>query len=183
MTRHEYLDALCMHLSGLSQKEKQEILLDFQEHFSAGLAQGKTEDEISNDLGSPEFAAQQYLGEEKGTGAAPPVAPQPPHFGNAPIPPTPNRPAHLQGNPDKTLYTVLLVLILIFLALPGYPTAIAFFIAFFALLVGGIFTAIVSSSVPLGLLLVSIGGIFLSLGGLIFIGLTAALRACTRNMK
>jgi uncharacterized membrane protein len=48
------------HLSGFSVDDRNEILSDIDEHFSTGLSNGKTEDEISSSLGDPELLAKQY---------------------------------------------------------------------------------------------------------------------------
>lgn len=63
MTRQEYLDALKNALKSLSSKEIDEICSDFEEHFEIGLSQGKTEHEISAELGLPQTVADTYLSE------------------------------------------------------------------------------------------------------------------------
>lgn len=61
MNQDKFLSALNQHLNRLSQDERQDILQDFQEHFSNGLADGKTEEEISDSLGSPGQIAKEML--------------------------------------------------------------------------------------------------------------------------
>jgi len=60
MTKTEFMDALYMALSGVEEGARLEIMSDFEEHFTAGAAEGKTDDEISDELGSPEDIAAQF---------------------------------------------------------------------------------------------------------------------------
>lgn len=61
MTREEYIAALRNELGVLSESEVSDICADFEEHFSIGLSQGKTEHEISAELGDPISVADTYL--------------------------------------------------------------------------------------------------------------------------
>lgn len=61
MTKTEFLQALERELQKLKEDEREEILYDFEEHFAAGLAEGKKEDEIANDLGAPKMIAKELL--------------------------------------------------------------------------------------------------------------------------
>lgn len=63
MTREEYLATLKRELKTLGENELTEICGDFEEHFSIGLSQGKTEHEISAELGDPRNVAETYLSE------------------------------------------------------------------------------------------------------------------------
>ncbi len=77
MKKNEYLAQFHARLQGLPEHEKTEIILDFEEHFSAGLAKGKTEEEICEDLGDPVKNAAQYTGgvaSRTYKSAVPPVA-------------------------------------------------------------------------------------------------------------
>ncbi|MDZ5255118.1 DUF4097 family beta strand repeat-containing protein [Clostridium sp. LIBA-8841] len=60
MTKQEYLNELRRNLRGFSQEEIDDILYDYEEHFSIGLSSGKTEEEIAEDLGDPKDIAEQY---------------------------------------------------------------------------------------------------------------------------
>ncbi len=44
----------------LPEKDKRDILLDYEEHFLSGLTDGKTEEEIVKELGSPEEVAKEF---------------------------------------------------------------------------------------------------------------------------
>ena len=57
MTKKEYMRKLKRLLPG---KEQKDILLDYEEHFLTGLSEGKTEEEIASELGSPEEVAKEY---------------------------------------------------------------------------------------------------------------------------
>ena len=61
MTRQEYLSAIRKELSSLTESEVNDIVRDFDEHFEVGLSQGKTEHEISAELGDPVQVARTYF--------------------------------------------------------------------------------------------------------------------------
>jgi uncharacterized membrane protein len=61
MTRQEYIAALKRALRSIPESEVTDICGDFEEHFAIGLASGKTEHEISAELGDPSTVAQTYL--------------------------------------------------------------------------------------------------------------------------
>ena len=61
MTKAEFLQTLERELHKLNEHERKEILYDFEEHFAAGLAEGKTEDEIAKELGNPKMIAKEIL--------------------------------------------------------------------------------------------------------------------------
>jgi len=58
MTRNEYLNRLKSYLNYLPESEVREILLDYEEHFIIGKEKGKSEDEISKELGDPKEVAE-----------------------------------------------------------------------------------------------------------------------------
>lgn len=60
LTEKEYIDKLYVNLSNISEEEKRDILMDYEEHFHVGLERGLSEDEISKNLGSPEQIAKQF---------------------------------------------------------------------------------------------------------------------------
>lgn len=61
MTKIEFLQQLYNHLLPLSNTERDEIISDFEEHFSVGIEIGKTEEQICEELGNPYNCALQYL--------------------------------------------------------------------------------------------------------------------------
>ncbi|WP_164216964.1 DUF1700 domain-containing protein [Virgibacillus sp. YIM 98842] len=59
MNEKLFLQKLKAALQKLPEAEQDEILMDFEEHFSMGKEEGKTEEEISAALGSPEQIAKE----------------------------------------------------------------------------------------------------------------------------
>jgi uncharacterized membrane protein len=47
-------------LGNISYQQKKEILYDYEEHFSIGIENGKTEEEIADSLGNPQNIAKQF---------------------------------------------------------------------------------------------------------------------------
>lgn len=54
MNKSEYLAALQEALKDINQDSINEILTDYEEHFQAGIENGKTEEEICGELGAIE---------------------------------------------------------------------------------------------------------------------------------
>ena len=63
MTKNDFLNELSNRLEYLPPDEKNDIMLDYQEHFRAGEAEGLTEEDIIKRLGSPHSIAKQYTAE------------------------------------------------------------------------------------------------------------------------
>lgn len=61
MNRDDYLRQLRHNLYGLSEAEINDIILDYEEHFQIGLSKGKSEEEISSELGNPKDIAKNYI--------------------------------------------------------------------------------------------------------------------------
>lgn len=61
MNKRQFLDTLNASLKPLSSSERADILRDFEEHFNVGVAEGKSEPEISEGLGSPYKIAKETL--------------------------------------------------------------------------------------------------------------------------
>ncbi|WP_430786882.1 HAAS signaling domain-containing protein [Virgibacillus flavescens] len=59
MNSKQFINELESALKGLPDAERQDILRDFQEHFTMGLAEGKTEEQIASSLGSPQHIAKE----------------------------------------------------------------------------------------------------------------------------
>ncbi len=59
MNKYEFLQNLQRALPHLAPADQAEIVADFEEHFAAGQAAGKSEAEICEELGSPYDIAQQ----------------------------------------------------------------------------------------------------------------------------
>lgn len=65
MKRKEFLDLLRFYLSSLPKVVVDDIISDYYEHFDIGLKEGKSEEDISRDLGSPHDIAEEYLSNEQ----------------------------------------------------------------------------------------------------------------------
>jgi uncharacterized membrane protein len=60
MNKKEFLDTLRKNLSNLPNEEINDILYDYEEHFNVGLERGKSEYDISKELGNPIKLAKSY---------------------------------------------------------------------------------------------------------------------------
>ncbi|WP_053217171.1 HAAS signaling domain-containing protein [Virgibacillus senegalensis] len=63
MTKDMFLKEIDKRLKGLSNKEKEEILFDFEEHIDAALLEGRDEREIVEGLGNPAAIARELTAE------------------------------------------------------------------------------------------------------------------------
>ena len=61
MTKNQFFQKLEASLKGLPADERKDILQDFEEHFTIGLAEGKTVEQISASLGSPQQIAKEMV--------------------------------------------------------------------------------------------------------------------------
>lgn len=61
MERNHFLRKLDELLARVPEKDRKEMLYDYEEHFSVGLANGKTEAEIVSELGDPYVIARDLL--------------------------------------------------------------------------------------------------------------------------
>lgn len=61
MNKRDYLDLLRYYLRDLPDVMVNDIIYDYEEHFNAGIENGKTEEQISEELGSPDDIAKEYL--------------------------------------------------------------------------------------------------------------------------
>jgi uncharacterized membrane protein len=61
MNKELFISRLDGALRRLASNERNDILSDYEEHFSIGLSEGKTEEEISKSLGSPIQIAKEIL--------------------------------------------------------------------------------------------------------------------------
>ncbi len=62
MNRQEYMDQLSKALEGFGSEIKDEITSDYEEHFNDGLANGKTEEQIIEELGSIDDLVKELKG-------------------------------------------------------------------------------------------------------------------------
>lgn len=59
MNKNMFMNELAKYLYDLPEWEKDDILLDYEEHFSIGVESGRSEEEIANALGNPKVLAKQ----------------------------------------------------------------------------------------------------------------------------
>ncbi len=60
MNRQQYLAQMRKALGRMAEAEKSEILADYQEHFRAGLEEGRSEENIAAALGNPTILGRTY---------------------------------------------------------------------------------------------------------------------------
>lgn len=60
MNRNEFIQKLNDDLKSLPESEIKDILYDYEEHFEIGLSKGKTEEQISKELGDPRSISKSY---------------------------------------------------------------------------------------------------------------------------
>lgn len=60
MNKIEFISKLDSSLRGIAYEDKKEIIYDYEEHFAAGIEQGKTEEDIAKALGDPRIIAKQF---------------------------------------------------------------------------------------------------------------------------
>lgn len=61
MNKNQFITELDRSLQKLPTAERQDIIQDFEEHFSFGLEEGKSAEEISSALGSPQQIAKEMV--------------------------------------------------------------------------------------------------------------------------
>ncbi|UNC92054.1 HAAS signaling domain-containing protein [Candidatus Contubernalis alkaliaceticus] len=61
MSKKEFLSHLSRHLQNVPANEREDILQDYEEYFTLGEAEGKTESQIAESLGSPKLLARELL--------------------------------------------------------------------------------------------------------------------------
>jgi len=65
MNRAEFMRVLAKELAQIPEQERQEILDDYQTHFDLGIQEGKSEQQISTELGHPSKIAEEILSSVK----------------------------------------------------------------------------------------------------------------------
>ncbi|MFA9380600.1 MAG: DUF1700 domain-containing protein [Acetanaerobacterium sp.] len=170
MKKNDYLALIHSHLTGIPENERVEIILDFEEHFSAGLAKGKTEDEICMDLGDPVRNASQYA---SGSSSRPYAGSVPPVAAAAAQGYTTN-PTHVRTggkSGSDTTYLVLFIFAVIVAAVL-YISLVPVIISGGAVLVSGIAAGAVVGSWVVTLLVMSVGVFLMAVSLLILLSMT-----------
>ncbi len=65
MNQKQFLDELRIHLQELPEADLHEILLDYEEHFNIGHSEGRSEEEIVEELGTPASIAEDIWNERE----------------------------------------------------------------------------------------------------------------------
>lgn len=172
MTKVEFLQELYNHLSGFSPAERDEIIQDFEEHFSAGIELGKSEEQICEELGTPYSCAMQYINPQQ---ASPSAGTKEQHaVKKAAF----NADSQTYQKPNfdrrnKTLWTLMFIF-LVLCALGVYPTAVMMVLSPIAIVFVAIFAV---AAVPTGAMigfLVSLS-VALVCGGVLMFGIMTYL--------
>lgn len=156
MTKYEFLNIIANGLNDFPKQELQDILYDYEEHFRNGSADGKTDEEIINELGDPYKIVNQYRGQyiQK--------------YDNKSQNNNSNanqNTANRNTSNDNTANKVIKVILLVMLAIVLGPTLIGAFFAIFGVaigLIGGAFGVTIAC-------LATLAGKF----GIVFLGLSA----------
>ncbi|WP_407272474.1 HAAS signaling domain-containing protein [Radiobacillus sp. PE A8.2] len=61
MNKQAFLDELGHYLNRVPAQDRTEMLQDFEEHFAIGIAVGKSEQELAQELGNPQLIARELL--------------------------------------------------------------------------------------------------------------------------
>ena len=192
MTKTEFLQQLDNCLYSLTFADRQEIIQDFEEHFSAGIEQGKTEEQICSELGTPQSCASPYItaavtdgkaAEQQNAQQATVNRPcganvqqvkiQPPYV------PT-NTQQEVNARRNKMLWSIVFLFFVV-CAFGIYPTALALMASPIIILLVAIFAV---AAVPSGLmigLLISLAVMLFTAGLLMFLIMTALLKFSFRR--
>lgn len=176
MTKVEFLQQLYNHLAPLTSTERDDIISDFEEHFSIGMEIGKTEEQICNELGNPYNCALQYLRQAPKTDAPPPPkhVPEPPKA-DAYYPKSNPQPENVYARRNNLLWTIMFF-VLVFLAIGVYPTSAGLILGGVGTLVISIFSATLFSSWIVFGLLISASVLLFCFGLLGVLVMTVLLR-------
>ena len=195
MTKIEFLQQLYNLLGILPADERDDIIADFEEHFSVGTSEGKSEEQICSELGDPKSCAAQYLNDEPkkadtvygaekngnpryetkasvviGTFPRPQKARGGGYYGTE------------KGNPQRNhvLWSILFFLG-VFAAIGVYPSSIGMMASFFAcLFFAGVTGAIATSPAAFGFVF-SIGIMLFAAGLFLFLFMTWFLKLSWRR--
>lgn len=66
MKKREFLDLLKFYLKDMPTVMVDDIISDYEEHFQIAMENGKTQEQVCDELGSPELIAKDYINNEKG---------------------------------------------------------------------------------------------------------------------
>lgn len=176
MTKVEFLQELYNHLSGFSPAERDEIIQDFEEHFSAGIELGKSEEQICEELGTPYSCAMQYVNPQQASSSV--GAKEQPAAKKAVF----NAGSQTYQKPNfdrrnKFLWTLMFIFFVL-CALGVYPTAVLLMLTPIVLILASVVAA--SDALMVGMF-VSMGVMLAAAGLLMFAIMTWLLKLCYRK--
>ncbi len=172
MTKTEFLQQLYNNLSPLTDSERKEIIQDFEEHFSAGLESGKTEERICSELGSPESCAAPYL---QGINASGQYARAKSAGASYTVPAVQKVSANPNDGRNRFLWSVMF-LFLVICAFGVYPTAFCLMLSPLAVALLALLVLAVSWTGAAAGFLICLSISLFSAGLLIFLAMTALLK-------
>lgn len=179
MTKVEFLQELYNYLSGFSPADRDEIIQDFEEHFSAGLELGKSEEQICEELGTPYSCAMQYVNSQQASPSD--CAKEQPKQSQA------NFNVGSQSSQrqsfdrrNRTLWMLMFVF-LVLCALGVYPASVALMLSPIAVALGSIFSVAAPFTGAMIGFLVSFSVMLFSAGLLAFAVMTYLLRLSFRK--
>ena len=195
MTKIEFLQQLYNLLGGLPAEERDDIIADFEEHFSVGTSEGKSEEQICSELGDPKSGAAHYLNDEPKKADAVYGAEKNDNpryetkasdvIGASPRPQNARGGGYYgteKGNPQRNhmLWSILFFLG-VFAAIGVYPSSIGMMASFFAcLFFAGVTGAIAASPAAFGFVF-SIGIMLFAAGLFLFLFMTWFLKLSWRR--
>lgn len=185
MTKTEFLQQLYNHLMPLAPGERDDIISDFEDHFTAGTENGKTEEQICEELGNPYTCALQYLRQtdtkqrfenHNEPVSAPAYASQQPKFQQH------YYGEQVKGNPqrNRVFWGVMFVLGII-TAVWAYPAGICLMIVLPALIIAAVFAGTFTASAAVVGLLISVGVALFSAGLFMVLFMTWFLKLSWRR--
>lgn len=205
MNRKEFIAEMELRLLRLPKADRDDILSDYEAHFAAGIEKGRTEEEVSAELGNPDELAAVYLENlpENAKGAPPEPKPEeqqetcggeqapfnqyaPPAQNQyyVPAPPEPRR-DNTAGIVTVVLLCVLVVPIVVWLLFSALSTLVGISVGFggasVALFVLGALAMALNTMTGIGLML--LGTAMVALCGLGIIATIASVKLVIRMTK
>jgi len=59
MNKKEFLKILSRELRGIPEEERSDIIIEYEEHFEAGINRGRSEKDMANSIGNPVMIARE----------------------------------------------------------------------------------------------------------------------------
>lgn len=156
LTKQEYMQRLYKALKPLSKENRNKIMNDYELQFSQEMKNGKTEQDIIYDLGSPEDAAEYFINiyqSDRG------------YHDHYNIEQASNKNSSTAHSWEAAIWGTLSIIII--------PTMIAIMLAFFALgiafCIAGmvmVFSSFILNSLSIGFFFIAVAGVFLAVFGI-----------------